>query len=258
MKRSSMTGLFLCVVLGVPTGCKAPPPPPQPQMKVPGPTPLAVQKAELGKRTWNPEWDLIIEKALPPAMLSNNVARAVRPYCPRFTYMNEADKRAFWAYLFQALAGSEAALEPTMNVRHTEPHVAVVDAVTKRTVRSEGLLQLTYMDADRYGCQFDWAADKQLPEKDPKRTILRPENNLTCGVNILSDQLIVKREPLLSRSSYWSTLQPGTMSHRVFTKQMANVPSACRVAPPINRAQSSSSKATTQSAPAKSSVSAVK
>ena len=45
--------------------------------------------------------------------------------------------------------------------------VAVEDTVTKRTVRQEGLLQLTYMDAKRYGCDFDWAQDKTLAEKDP-------------------------------------------------------------------------------------------
>ncbi len=248
------------MVIGAPAGCKAPapPPPPQPQLKTPAPTPLAEEKAELGKRTWNPEWDLIVEKAVPPAMLSNKVARAVRPYCPRFTLMNEADKRAFWAYLVQALAGSEAGLEPTTNVRHTEPQVAVVDTVTKRTVRSEGLLQLTYMDADRYGCHFDWAADKQLPEKDPARTILRPENNLTCGVYILSDQLIAKRKPLLSGSSYWSTLRPGTMSHRVFAKQMANVPSVCRVAAPAGRGRASAGGAAAQSVAVKAPISAAK
>ncbi len=77
-------------------------------------------------------------------------------------------------------------------------------------VRSEGLLQLTYMDAERYGCDFDWEADKALPEKDPARTILQPRNNLTCGVKILENQLITLKRPLLTRSSYWSTLQPGT------------------------------------------------
>ena len=41
-----------------------------------------------------------------------------------FTSMSEVDKRAFWAYFFQALAGAEAGLEPTTRVRHTQPAVA--------------------------------------------------------------------------------------------------------------------------------------
>jgi len=95
-------------------------------------------------------------------------------------------------------------------------------------VRQQGLLQLAYMDADRYGCDFDWDKDKDLPMKDPARTILQPKNNLECGVKILDNQLFALNKPLLSSTSYWSTLQPGTVSYRVFRKQMTNVPAACR------------------------------
>jgi hypothetical protein len=161
------------------------------------------------------------------------VARDVRPFCPRFKSLSEVDKRAFWAYFFQALAGAEAGLVPTTDVRHTEPEVAVKDTVTKRMVRSEGLLQLTYMDAGRYGCAFDWERDKELTEKDPAKTILQPTNNLQCGIKILDTQLIHRNKPLVSSNSYWSTLQPGTVSYRVFLKQMANVPEVCRVAPNV-------------------------
>jgi hypothetical protein len=201
---------------------------PAPAMKPAPPTPIAEKKEELGKQTWDPEWDKFVEEALPPDMLSARAARDVRRYCPRFGQIGEADKRAFWAYFFQALAGAEAGLKPTTDVRHTEPAIAVKDTVTKRMVRSEGLLQLTYMDARRYDCDFDWEKDKDLPEHDPAKTILQPKNNLTCGVRIMENQIIQQHKPLLSKSSYWSTLQPGTVSYRVFAKQMTNVPLACR------------------------------
>lgn len=193
------------------------------------PTPIAEKKQELGDPAWDPQWDVIVEQALPPEMLGSKAAHAVRGYCPRFSAMSDADKRAFWAYFFQALAGAEAGLKPTTTVRHTEPEVARVDPVTKRMVRSQGLLQLAYMDADRYGCDFDWDKDKGLPMKDPARTILQPRNNLECGVKILDNQLFTLNRPLLSHYSYWSTLQPGTVSFRVFAKQMTNVPSECRL-----------------------------
>ncbi len=199
-----------------------------PEMKPAPATPIAEKKEELGMQTWNPGWDRIVEEALPPEMLSARAARDVRRFCPRFAQMSDGDKRAFWAYFFQALAGAEAGLKPTTDVRHTEPAVAVKDDVTKRMVRSEGLLQLTYMDAQRYGCDFDWTQDKGLPEHDPAKTILQPKNNLTCGVKILENQMIEQRKPLLTRTSYWSTLQPGTVSYRVFARQMTNVPAACR------------------------------
>jgi hypothetical protein len=233
-KRWMMAGP-LCGVLAL-AGCgrstaQAAPAQPGPELKQAPPTPIAEKKDELGEQSWDPQWDQIVETALSPEMLSPRIARGVRSFCPRFAVMGDADKRAFWAYTFQALAGAEAGLTPTTDVRHTEPEVAVQDTVTKRMVRSEGLLQLTYMDATRYGCDFNWEQDKLLREKDPAKTILRPSNNLLCGVKILENQMITLRKPLLASSSYWVTLRPGRPSYLVFAKQMTNVPAACRVAP---------------------------
>jgi hypothetical protein len=206
-------------------------PPPaliQPQTKPAPATPIAEKKAELGDdQTWNPEWDIFIEQALPRELLTPRVAKAVKPFCPSFNALSEPDKRAFWAYFFQALAGAEAGLVPTANVRHTEPELQVKDSVTHRMVRQEGLLQLTYMDQERYGCDFDWEKDKILDEHDPDKTILQPKNNLLCGVNIIRFQLVNRNKPLLSSTSYFSTLQPGTVSLKVFLNQMANVPAVC-------------------------------
>jgi hypothetical protein len=250
MAKSRLGRLVLSTALLGTSGCysrpAAPQLPVQPEVKSAPATPIAEKKEELGKPGWDPEWDVIVETALPPEMLSSKVDRAVRPFCPRFNAMSEVDKRAYWAYVFQALAGAEAGLVPTADVRHSEPEVAVKDAVTKRLVRSEGLLQLTYMDADRYGCDFDWDKDKELAEKNPAKTILQPANNLTCGVKIMENQIIEKGHPLVSSSSYWSTLRPGTVSYKVFAKQMSNVPKACRVAP-LNESKVRSTSETARS-----------
>lgn len=200
---------------------------PAPVLKPAPATPIEEKKEELGGKTWDPQWDVLVEQAVPADMLSPAAAHAVRSYCPNFEGEAEADKRAFWAYLFQALAGAEAGLDPTVNVHHTQAAVAKTDSVTKRPVRQEGLMQVTYEDADRYGCDFDWPNDRKLPEHDASRTILQPGKNLACGVKIMENQIISQGKPLLSRTSYWSTLQPGTSSYRVFAKQMANVPAAC-------------------------------
>jgi hypothetical protein len=205
------------------------PSPAEPAFKLAPATPIAEKKAELGdERTWNSAWDLWIEAALPDDLLSPKVARAVKPFCPRFSALSEGDKRAFWAYFFQALAGAEAGLVPTRNVHHTDAVLQVRDDVTHRLVRQQGLLQLTYMDQERYGCDFDWEKDKSLDEHDPNKTILQPRNNLLCGVNIIRNQLIDQHKPLLSSTSYFATLQPGTISVKVFLKQMANVPAVCK------------------------------
>jgi hypothetical protein len=217
------------ITLLLTTGCdqQQPPQPAAPLVKPAPPTPIQAQKVELGGSEWDPAWDKIVEEALPSSMLSTQVPRDVRRFCPDFYQMTEIDKRAFWAYFFQALAGAEAGLDPTTRVRHTEPEVAVKDDVTGRMVRSEGLLQLTYKDQERYGCAFDWQIDRTLKADDPAKTILQPKNNLECGVRILEHQLIEQHKPLLSRTGYWSTLHPGTLDYQVFAKQMANVPAAC-------------------------------
>ena len=206
---------------------KAADPAPSIAMKPAPATPIDVKKVELGGNTWDPQWDVLVEQALPPEMLSRQVPRDVRRFCPRFYEMQESDKRAFWAYFFQALAGAEAGLDPTTRVRHADPATARHDGVTHVAVRSEGLLQLGYEDQRRYGCDFDWKADRRLKADDPEKTILKPKNNLACGVKILENQIIVHHKPLLSASGYWSTLRPGTESFRVFAKQMTNPPAAC-------------------------------
>ncbi len=205
----------------------APAPQPSVPLKPAPATPIDTKRAELGGRTWDPEWDKVVELALPQEMLTQQVPRDVRRFCPKFYEMTEADKRAFWAYFFQALAGAEAGLKPEAHVMHTEPEVAVKDGVTKRTARQEGLLQLRYEDQERYGCDFDWERDRQLAPRDPEKTILQPKNNLECGVKILDKQILEQHKPLLSPTSYWATLRPGTVSYRVFAKQMTNVPLAC-------------------------------
>ncbi len=208
------------------------PAPQQPATKPTPPTPIAEKKAELGiepgnPHTWNPAWDAFIEKSLPDDLLSAQAAHAVRPFCPRFAALSDPDKRAFWAYTFQAIAAAEAGLNPIADVHHTAAPVNKVDPETHRLSRQEGLLQVKYDDAQRYNCPFDYAADRRLPEHDPNRTILQPQRNLTCGFHIIEDQIITQGKPLLTRTSYWATLQPGTRGYHVFAKQMVNVPSAC-------------------------------
>lgn len=196
-------------------------------VKTAPPTPIQTKRIEVGGPTWDPQWDAVVERSLPAAMLSSRVPRDVRRFCPRFYQMDVADKREFWAYFFQALAGAEAGLNATANVRHTEPEVSVRDGVTGRLVRSEGLLQLTYEDEKRYGCDFNWQKDKTLSLHDSQKTILQPVLNLQCGIRILDRQIIQAHKPILSSTSYWSTLRPANPDYAIFRKQMTNPPAAC-------------------------------
>ena len=242
--RSGLKTLFIVsLVLGAATASYAQTTKPAP------PTPIHEQKVELGRTAWNPEWDRIIEKALPPEMLSSQVPRDVRRFCPQFYEMTEIDKRVFWAYFFQALAGAEAGLNPNTNVRQAARKGAQRDEVTGLAMRSEGLLQLAYADQKRYGCNFNWEKDRALKGNDSAKTILEPKNNLECGVKILANQIIIQHKPLLTRSGYWSSLRPAGQSYRVFAKQMTNPPTACRLSTrsPSTRSTIDKSSATTKS-----------
>lgn len=215
-------------------------------------TPIDAKKAELGGKTWDPAWDKIVEEAIPSGMLSSRVPHDVKRLCPRFYTMSDTDKRVFWAYFFQALAGAEAGLNPTTNVRHSQ--MTKVDEVTGESVHSEGLLQLTFEDNKTYGCNFDWKNDRQLPPHDPKRSILEPKNNLECGVKILDNQIITQHRGLISKKSYWSPLQPGTQPYRNFMKQMINPPAACEApvrAPKLRQETTASVRNAAQAADAK-------
>ena len=200
---------------------------PQVALKAAPATPIEHQAEKLGGPTWDPAWDAVVEKALPPALLSSSASHAVRTYCPRFAALPTVDRRAFWAYTFQAIAGAEAGLDPTSNVHHLDAAVNVKDDVTQHAARQQGLLQLKYEDAERYGCAFDWQQDRHKPIKDPDRTILEPERNLECGVRIMQNQIAAQGKPLVSQTSYWAVLRPGTDGYLHFSKQMANVPAFC-------------------------------
>lgn len=192
-------------------------------------TPIAIEAKKLDKPSWDPEWNEMIEENLPSRLLSGRREKQVSALCPRYRNLTKDQRRVFWAYFFQALAGAEAGLNPVTDVHHTDPQVDIVDRVTHLHVRQEGLLQLTYMDDLRYGCNFDWVRDRDLPEHDPDKSILEPRNNLFCGIKIVERQLVKHHEPLLNDGSYWSTLRPDNASFAVFKKQMANVPAYCSV-----------------------------
>src|SRR6202142_2316886 len=219
LKTSLILSLVFLMGIAAPSHAQATKPAP--------PTPIDEKKVELGGTPWNPQWDQIIEKALPPEMLSSQVPQGVRRFCPRFYRMSETDKRAFWAYFFQSLAGAEAGLNPNTSVPHTEPDVTKRDEIRGTAIRTKGLLQIAYAAQRGYGCDFNWQADRALKANDPAKTILQPKNNLECGVKILVNQVIVRHKPLLTRSGYWWTLQPDGPSYRVFAKQMTNPPAAC-------------------------------
>ena len=126
-------------------------------------------------------------------------------FCPRYNELERELRINFWAYLVSAIAEVESSFDP--GNRFTEKSLGI-DKVTKKTVVSEGLLQLSYQDTRGYsGCDFDWEADRQLSEGDLSKSILDPFKNLRCGIVILAHQ-VKTRERISVDGGYWSVLRP--------------------------------------------------
>lgn len=128
-------------------------------------------------------------------------------FCPNYNKFDNHQRAIFWGYLISAMTKYESSFNPTS--RMSEPSLGT-DRVTKTTVYSEGLLQLSYQDAGWIPtCEISWEKDKHLAANDPKKTILNPQINLNCGIRILANQIATRKRISLSSGAYWAVLIPG-------------------------------------------------
>ncbi|MFM2337241.1 MAG: hypothetical protein RL115_434 [Bacteroidota bacterium] len=116
-----------------------------------------------------------------------------------------------WAEFISALALPESGWK--LNSEMVETTMGI-DPITKKQVRSEGLLQLSYQDKNNYGkfgipCRFDWEKDKHLDVKDLNKTIFQPDINLETGIHIFSHQIKSKGSVLLKEDVYWAVIKLG-------------------------------------------------
>jgi predicted small lipoprotein YifL len=141
-------------------------------------------------------------------------SKDVTSFCPAFFSLSPTQKISFWVHLVSAMVRFESNFDPTARMHET---TLGIDAITGEPVYSEGLLQLSYQDVRSYPfCnEFDWSADSRLSRTDPRKTILDPLKNLTCGIRILNRQ--VERKDLIAFRSgqYWAVLIPDGKYTRV-------------------------------------------
>lgn len=169
--------------------------------------PLAWEKSVAGSKSWS---DYIYKtiKTEEPQMLDVNAATDVSLFCPNFHNLNVNQRLNFWGQLFAGIAFYESGWSPTSRMIET---TMGIDPITGKQVASEGLLQMSYQDVPNYGnvCEFDWKKDRFLDLNDPRRTILDPYKNLSCGIKIMAKQL--KRSGVIATRSgaYWAVIIPG-------------------------------------------------
>jgi hypothetical protein len=141
-------------------------------------------------------------------------SKDITSFCPAFFSLSPSQKISFWVHLVSAMVRFESNFDPTARMHET---TMGIDSITSEPVHSEGLLQLSYQDVRAYPfCnEFDWSADSRLSRTDPRKTILDPLKNLTCGIRILNRQ--VERKDLIAFRSgqYWAVLIPDGKYTRV-------------------------------------------
>lgn len=153
-------------------------------------------------------------------------ASDVESYCPRYRQLNNSGRALFWSHLVAAMSYFESGYVPT--VRYHESTMGK-DPVTGQPVYSEGLLQMSYSDTTWAPfCEFDWSVDKHLSPTDPRKTILTPERNLSCGIGILAGQIRRRGRITLpiGGGAYWSVLSPAGKAYQIM--KMTSQTEVCR------------------------------
>jgi hypothetical protein len=158
-------------------------------------------------KLWTAKVFEVIRDETTLANLDTPIPTDMHYFCPKYKTLNKSQRMTFWGQLVVAISQRESGWRPVTTF--IEPDHKI-DGVTKKYVRSEGLLQLSYQDAANYKsleCGFDWKKDKNLDPKNPEKTILAPYRNLRCGILILNHKVRINQK-ISTPGTYWSVLRP--------------------------------------------------
>jgi len=173
-----------------------------------------------GIKGWLPEYTSFIEDKVDERYLGLIQVKDSRitGLCPNWPKLSTAERLQFWSGLVHAVAVPESGLSRTAIYWET---TLPIDSVTGQQIRSEGLLQLSYVDVVNYkydGGDVSWTFDKTMALADyksraksgnPKRTILNAYSNLNLGLFIMN-RLVTKRTTETVQGAlgrYWSTMR---------------------------------------------------
>ncbi len=169
---------------------------------------------------WLPEYTAFVEAKIDARYLGLTQVKDSRitGLCPNWPKLSNSERLKFWSGLVHAVAVPESGLSRTAIYWET---TLPIDSVTGQQIRSEGLLQLSYVDVVNYkydGGDVSWAFDKTMALADyksraksgnPKRTILNAYSNLNLGLFIMN-RLVTKRTTetvQVALGRYWSTMR---------------------------------------------------
>ncbi len=134
-------------------------------------------------------------------------------FCPTYQSLNENEKINVAGQLIAGIVKYESGFNP---LNRFQESTMGTDPITGQPVWSEGLMQLSYQDTQWASyCKFDWSKDRLLSATDPDKTILDPETNLNCGVQILARQIQSKGKIVLASGAYWAVIKSNNANEKI-------------------------------------------
>lgn len=159
-----------------------------------------IDPTDKSKEPWSDHISELIKRDLPKFQKGDWTN-----YCPKWNSLTERQQIRVIGVNIVATILKESAYKPTSRMTET---TMGIDPITGKQVASEGLLQLSYQDIQwAPWCEFDWSLDKKLSNNDPNKTIFDPYKNLSCGIQIMANE-INKRGVVYYDKSYWAVRRP--------------------------------------------------
>lgn len=170
-----------------------------------------IASAEEYKLSWesksktNSEWSKIAIDSVNKNFRILDTAVDMIYFCPTYNDLTGKQKIIVWSELVSSIAYFESSWDPENEL---EEKSLGIDPVTGKTIKSQGLMQLSYGDSMRVkSCQFNWEQDNKNPQNTP--SILQPKNNLECGITILTNQIKKHKMIVIQGGAYWSVIKKG-------------------------------------------------
>lgn len=153
----------------------------------------------------HPEWDVHLRKKVDLHWPDLSLGKDMSKLCPNYDKLDVTLKKKVVSDLFIFVMYFESSWNPLSRYRET---TMGTDPVTGRPVYSEGLFQMSYQDEPWAKCGFDWSLDNYLDDTDPKKTILDPFINMSCGVKVMARQVKQKGRFILGKGegAYWAVI----------------------------------------------------
>lgn len=210
---------YACLALLALLGCKEIDIKPDPVPSIiitPSPTPKPSETPSSSVKQWEnykwyPEYEQVLLDWYPKMKLEKMSA-----YCPKWESLS--NKKEVWVKLWK----STIMCESGYNLYSTYQENMGNDSVTGSVVFSEGLLQLSYQDAESYQTseckKFDWSKDKGKNIHDKTKTIFDPILNLSCGMSIAKKHFEWGSKRPFPLQDYWACHRSTTSGPSEFKK----------------------------------------